>query len=403
MDHFSIIHAICRIAISQPTEALLYQFERLAKSLEDEGHKADAASMRSLIVMAGRTGQMTPRKLLPSKGNVAVPGEVLTSNTLLPSDKETGIRLVEVIFPNDKVREMPAFGDELTRAASQIVAEWNNVETLKQVGVTPTMSCLIVGAPGTGKTTFSYWLAQQLNLPIVLARIDAMMSSFLGTSARNITQVFSFANRFKCVLLLDEFDSLAKMRDDPNEVGELKRVVNALLQNLDSRKEIGITLGATNHPKLLDEAVWRRFEVQLEVPMPGFDVRAEIVKRTAAPMDFDWPVVAMLAGILEGASGAEVEDFVRAYKKRYAVGDAPATPMKALQDISTLNNNRVPAFALEVLRSEESFVAWLKRNDQFSLKVIEIGPLVGKGKSTVSRKTTNTTPKVKADRAKRTK
>lgn len=402
MELFSIVHTICRIAAAQPTEALLYQFDRLAKGLEESGDVADAASVRSLMVMASRTGQMTPRKLLPSKG-VAVPGEVLTPNTILPSDKETGIRLVEVIFPNSQDLAMPVFSEELTRAAAQIVSEWNNVESLKAAGVMPTMSCLIVGAPGTGKTTFAYWLAQQLNLPIVLARIDAMMSSFLGTSARNITQVFGFANRFKCVLLLDEFDSLAKMRDDPNEIGEIKRVVNALLQNLDSRKDIGITLGATNHPKLLDEAVWRRFEVQLKVPMPNFEARAEIVRRSAMPIEFDWPTVAMLAGILEGVSGAEVGDFVRAYKKRYVVGAAPASPMEALKDIATLNDNRMSAEAHEILSSEETFAAWLKHNHQFSLKVKEIGPLFGKKKSTASRKTTATTQKAKSERNQRTK
>src|SRR5690606_37812619 len=82
----------------------------------------------------------------------------------------------------------------------------------------------------------------------------------------------------------DEFDSLAKLRDDPEEVGEIKRVVNALLQNLDSRKDVGLTIGITNHPQLLDSAVWRRFETQLEIPKPSFDVRLRMARLFMEPV-----------------------------------------------------------------------------------------------------------------------
>src|SRR5207247_10685382 len=104
----------------------------------------------------------------------------------------------------------------------------------------------------TGKTRLARWMAAQLELPILLARMDGLVSSFLGTTARNIGNLFGFANRYRCLLLLDEFDALAKLRDDPQEVGEIKRVVNALLQNLDARSDLGLTIGITNHPKLLD-------------------------------------------------------------------------------------------------------------------------------------------------------
>lgn len=145
-------------------------------------------------------------------------------------------------------------------------------------------TCLIYGPPGTGKTRLALWIAAQLDLPVVSARIDGLVSSFLGTTARNIGNLFAFANRYRCLLLLDEFDAVAKLRDDPQEVGEIKRVVNALLQNLDMRHDVGITVGITNHQRLLDPAVWRRFEVQLEMPRPDFDVRLEIAKSFMPPI-----------------------------------------------------------------------------------------------------------------------
>ncbi|RYZ33236.1 MAG: AAA family ATPase, partial [Sphingobacteriales bacterium] len=191
-DHFSIVSAICRVALAEPNEALVFQVERLAKSLDDAGQRAEAKSIRALLTKAGRSSGMAPRKLIPSKGAPALPGEVLLPTTPLPADKETGIRLVEVMFPEQVSGRLPIFPDEFVRAILQIVEEWKNVAALADAGISPTMSCLVVGAPGTGKTSMAYWLAKQLDLPVVLARIDAIMSSFLGTSARNINQVFSF-------------------------------------------------------------------------------------------------------------------------------------------------------------------------------------------------------------------
>src|SRR5690606_11568106 len=147
----------------------------------------------------------------------------------------------------------------------------------------PAKSCLIYGPPGAGKTRLAYWIAKRTGLPIVSARIDGLVSSFLGTTARNIAALFTFANRYQAILLLDEFDAVAKVRDDPHEVGDIKRVVNTRLQNLDMRENVGVTIGITNHSALLDPAVWRRFDVQLEVPRPDFETRLAIARRYMEP------------------------------------------------------------------------------------------------------------------------
>jgi SpoVK/Ycf46/Vps4 family AAA+-type ATPase len=192
--------------------------------------------------------------------------------------------------------------------------EWVHAEDLAQLGVLPARSCLFFGLPGTGKTRLAFAIAANLGLPLVVAKLDGLVSSFLGTTARNIANLFDFANRYRCILLLDEFDALAKVRDDPQEVGEIKRVVNTLLQNLDARPR-GLTIAITNHPDLLDTAVWRRFEIRIEVPSPTAAERAEIFGRYLPPLPFDNSTVRFLSWATEGLTGADIEVLTRNIKR----------------------------------------------------------------------------------------
>src|SRR3546814_16212108 len=126
---------------------------------------------------------------------------------------------------------------------------------------------------------------------------------------------------FRSILRLDEFYASAKVRDDPQEVGEINLVVNALLQNLDIRRDVGFTIGITNHPKLLDPAVWRRFEVQLEIPKPDFDMRKAIAAHFMPPIKAPDVHLRLTAWFTEGSTGAEIQPIVRTAKK--------ATPVRA--------------------------------------------------------------------------
>ena len=178
---------------------------------------------------------------------------------------------------------------------------------------------LIIAGAGTGKTHLAKWIAKQIGLPVVLARLEGLMSSFLGTTAKNIGNLFSFANRYNCVLLLDEFDAIAKLRNDPQEVGEVKRVVNTLLQCLDSRKDCGFTIGVTNHEALLDPAVWRRFDVQIEIPKPSPQIIIELVKKFLYPLNFGENEIKLFAWCIEEASGADIEMLAKWIKRAYVV------------------------------------------------------------------------------------
>lgn len=386
MEHFSIVHTICRLSMANSSEALKHQVERLAQALQADGAEKDAQSLKTLMLRAGRAQEMVPRRLVPSRASVSLPGETLIPTTALPADRESGVRLVEAVFPDASVLQRPFLPPQLDRAVQMLLDEWKSAAELRAIDTEPSMSVLLTGAPGTGKTTLALWMSAQIGLPVVIARVDAMMSSFLGTTSRNIAQVFSFANRFRCVLLLDELDSLAKVRDDPNEVGEIKRVVNALLQNMDSRSTVGVTLGITNHPQLLDPAVWRRFAVQVEIPMPVLEAREAIVRRVAAPVEMSDSLVALIAALLDGSAGSEVRSIVTLFKKRTVMQPPPASPVDALREIASLNSGRLSTEVKAILRKDDPDVArWIRKTLGNRINLHDLGALFDKSKSTVAR------------------
>ncbi|SDQ68977.1 AAA family ATPase [Paraburkholderia tuberum] len=385
MEHFPIIQALCRAALAGASPALRKQVERLRDALNEEGQTKQAASLTGLIVASERNVEVAPSKLTASRGFVG--GEVLTPNTLPPVDRETSAPLAEIIFPSSIQAEPPLFNAAVTHAVGSVIEELANADAFHGMGVQPARTCLIFGPPGTGKTRLALWMARELNLPVVLVKLDGLISSFLGTTARNIANLFAFANRYQCLLLLDEFDAIAKVRDDPQEVGEIKRVVNALLQNLDLRKENGFTIGITNHARLLDSAVWRRFEVQLEIPKPEFDIRIEIARAFMAPLTPPSSHLRLIAWFTQGASGAEIEMLVRTYKKASVVNkDSAQGLLDTLQQFATRNAARVEESRRALLFSEPgTLFRAMKSDPDLNFSLADIGEVAGRDKSTVSR------------------
>lgn len=386
MEHFAIIQALCRGALATPSNAMRKQVERLIDALTADGEEKQAASLRSLLSSAERNKDVAPSRLTLSRGTFS--GELLSPNATLPVDKETSAQLVQVIFPNQITDEPPIFIESISAAIETVISEWRNIEKLKEIGVDPARSALIYGAPGTGKTRLALWIAKSLGLPVVLARLDGLMSSFLGTTSRNIGNLFTFVNRYQCVLLLDEFDAIAKLRDDPQEVGEIKRVVNTLLQNLDARKETGFTLGLTNHPNLLDPAIWRRFEIQLEIPKPDSKARIEIVRNFMSPLAPPDSHVRLLAWVTEGASGAEIEMLVRSYKRATLTNpaDIDRDLISVVRNFAMLNSARISDLRKSLLFSDPGVLfRSLKNDENLSFSLAEIGEVAGKDKSTISR------------------
>lgn len=185
----------------------------------------------------------------------------------LPVDQESRMNIVDIDYNPEADKLILA--DAVRLKLQDFMDTIKHKKIMDDMGLDFSQSLLLYGYPGCGKTTAASYIASELGLPLVTARLDTLISSLLGATAKNIHKIFEYAKRQPCVLFLDEFDAIAKARDDQHELGELKRVVNSLLQNIDEYCSEGILIAATNHQELLDNAIWRRFQSVIEMPRPG--------------------------------------------------------------------------------------------------------------------------------------
>jgi SpoVK/Ycf46/Vps4 family AAA+-type ATPase len=207
----------------------------------------------------------------------------------------------------------PILSDQVSAAVERLVRERVNVDALANAGVEPTRSVLLIGPPGVGKTMTAHYIAAQLDVPLVALDLVTVMSSLLGQSGQNIRRAIEYARSTPCVFLLDEVDAIAKRRDDVTDVGELKRIVNLLLLELDRWPSTGLLVAATNHPELLDRAIWRRFDLVLEVDLPDEQMRRKLVADGLARHGeaVSRPLVEFVARATPSASGSDLAMLIR--------------------------------------------------------------------------------------------
>lgn len=226
------------------------------------------------------------RALGKGKEEMSNGAKVTQLAALPPKDRRNGEDLLW--FVDAQVPPTVFMSAATERQLSRVLEEHRRGQILQKHGYSPKTKLLFWGPPGCGKTITARYIAAELGLPLAIVRLDAIISSFLGDTASHLQKVFARANSAPMVLLLDEADALAKQRDDPNDVGELKRVVNSFLQGMDgftSRRSI--LIAASNHQYLFDPALWRRFDDVVEFGPPDAANREAFVKHLLNGVRFE--------------------------------------------------------------------------------------------------------------------
>ncbi len=225
----------------------------------------------------------------------------------LPTDTDSRFQLLRV-EETPFLQMEPVYTEQVQNTLSRLVEERQHLGVLLEAGLDPTRTVLFTGPPGVGKTLGARWVARELGLPLMILDLSAVMSSYLGRTGSNLRHVLDYAKSIDCVLLLDELDAIAKRRDDSGEIGELKRLVTVLLQQLDDWPSSGLLIAATNHSDLLDPAVWRRFEQLVDFELPkeaGIRAFLDALFEEVAPDLLAW--VDILSISLIGRSYSDIE------------------------------------------------------------------------------------------------
>jgi AAA+ superfamily predicted ATPase len=226
----------------------------------------------------------------------------------IPLDQESRYPIADVLQPNQAAETKVVLNRVAFEQANKFISYYMNTNELINSGIRVPNTILLYGPPGCGKNKLAEYICACIKLPLVTARLDGMISSYLGSTAKNIRAIFEYAQKVPCILFLDEFDAIAKIRDDNNELGELKRVVNSLLQNIDNLINGSIIIAATNHDHLLDPAVWRRFGFKIHIDRPDQQSRIDLVDIFLANNTLSAKEKEMIAVALVGFSGADIEE-----------------------------------------------------------------------------------------------
>lgn len=206
------------------------------------------------------------------------------------------------------------------RAGRELIEEHRRADLLRSYNLAPRHRVLLAGPPGNGKTSLAEALATELALPLLIVRYESVIASYLWETAVRLSRLFEQVRTRRCVLFFDEFDVVGKERGDVHETGEIKRVVSSLLLQIDDLPSHVVVITATNHPELLDRAVWRRFQLRLELPIPSPALTQEWFRRFEERFGSKLGYApATLAKRLKGLSFSELEQFGLDVQRHYVL------------------------------------------------------------------------------------
>jgi SpoVK/Ycf46/Vps4 family AAA+-type ATPase len=254
------------------------------------GHTKIAQELRSLIDDAKRQNR---------------PLEASRSPVLIAQPRGELSNLLGVSYPKLRLPDM-ILDKNVQQRLSRVIKEQKGIERIRSFGLRPRRKLLLVGPPGTGKTMSAGVLAGELALPLFIVRLDSLITKYMGETSAKLRLIFDAIAQARGVYLFDEFDSIGSKRTASNDVGEIRRVLNSFLQFIEQDASDSLILAATNHPDILDYALFRRFDDVIEYGVPHKEHVVRTLKAKLAgikKVGVDWKQLAKLA---EGLSYADI-------------------------------------------------------------------------------------------------
>lgn len=367
---FRIVNGALRLDIDKVRNYTAF----LADKLEKAGDQTSANRLRKML-------EESDHQLRPTGAAFA---------KALPVDTESRFPLLERV--NLKALSEPpvVLGQDQWDTVNEFMSIAKSYAQADVQGVSTSLSFLLYGPPGTGKSRLARHIAQELGLDLYVARLDGLISSFLGSTAKNIRALFDFAAKTPCVLFLDEFDAIAKLRGDSQELGELKRVVNSFIQNLDTLGNQSIIIAATNHHELLDSAIWRRFSYRLALDFPSPDLRRKMWMEFIGSLQFTARETELLVDLSDGFSGSDIHEVcVRLQRRQMTTRQSPKLKdaFQVLQNMGIGEGESRRFLSSLRGKDERAIAAMLRERNTKLYSHAALADLFGVSKATAHRRT----------------
>ncbi|PZQ88680.1 MAG: ATPase [Leifsonia xyli] len=301
MSRNELVQKLAEAGIANDREAL----KRTMDALISEAHAEQAHGFAERMTTISRRAQ---RPSNVSRGSRSASGAEEIHDLVLESK------------PRRRLKDL-VLGRAVEAEVVEFLNEFAHSDLLRANSLEPRHTVLLIGPPGNGKTSLAEAIAAEAGLTLLTVRYDGLIGSYMGETASRVRRLLHFASSRPCLVFFDEFDAIGKERGDNNEMGEIKRVVSSLLLQLDQLPSRSIVVCATNHPEMLDRAVWRRFELRLHVAPPGKDELLAIYKRLQKSLGKQLPLRdSEFVTLMTGENFSEVEAFELDVRRQLVLG-----------------------------------------------------------------------------------
>lgn len=302
----------------------------LLVSLIRSGSKGDQNSFRKVVEVLIAEEHSKGHRLLAER----LKESIYINNQTLQNNPKNNSNLFYEKIPERKLNSL-FLENKIQEQVEELIEEQHRAELLHAHNLKARNRVLLLGEPGNGKTSLAESIATELMVPLLVVRYESLIGSYLGETANRLKQITDYAKTRRCVLFLDEFETIGKERGDTHETGEIKRVVSSLLLQIDDLPDYVVVIAASNHPELLDRAVWRRFQIRVELLKPTLTQLELLIDSISQKTNVNFGIASTtIAKKIQGINFSEAEelclDIVRRAILSYKTENVKSITSKAL-------------------------------------------------------------------------